>query len=96
MFERSASENVGRASRKTSVQAKNIIKEAYPFFMVNKNFEFLAFSVVMCARQEVMLLSEDLLYTRISSSSLSSLSVLCTLPYGQPRGLDYLNIFLAI
>ena len=47
--------------------------------MVNENFEFLAFGLVTFARQEVPLLSEELLYTRIAGSTLSSLPLLCTL-----------------
>ena len=41
----------------------------------------LAFGLVTCARQEVTLLSEELLNTRISGSTLSSLRLLCTLCY---------------
>ena len=47
--------------------------------MVNENIKSLAFVIVTCARPEVMLLSEELLYTRIASSTLSSLRLLCTL-----------------
>ena len=49
------------------------------FFMVNENIEFLAFGIVTYARPEVTLLSEELLCTRIASSTLSSLRLLCTL-----------------
>ena len=37
--------------------------------MVNRNFEILAFGIVTCTRQEVMLLSEEFLYTRIQRFS---------------------------
>ena len=47
--------------------------------MVDENFEFLVFGIVTCVRQEVTLLSEVLLYTRMASSTLSSLHLLCTL-----------------
>lgn len=40
------------------------------FFMVDGNFEF---GIVMCASPEVTLLSEELLYIRMVSSTLSSL-----------------------
>ena len=52
-----------------------------PFFVFNKNFEVLALSIITCARQEVTLLSEELLYTRMARSTLSSLPLLCTLVY---------------
>ena len=65
--------------QKTSVRAENVIEVTKGLFMVNKSFELLALSVVTCARQELMLLSEELLHMRIASSTLSSPPLLCTL-----------------
>ena len=49
--------------------------------MVIKKFELLVLSIVMCARQEVMLLSKELLYTQMANSTLSSHPLLCTLGF---------------
>ena len=55
-----------KRDKKQAYRQKKVVKEMKmcPFFMVDRNFELLAFGIVTCTNPEVTLLSEELSYQR--------------------------------